>query len=49
MDKAAACATRGDYLETGALLEKRRRKDVRMNTEVRTVDERKPKPSKRKR
>jgi hypothetical protein len=44
-----ASAVRGEYFETGALLEKRRRKDVRMNTEVRNVDERKLKPGKRKR
>ena len=49
MDEAAKRATRGDYFETGAQLEKRRRKDVRMNTEVRTVDERKSKLSKLKR
>jgi len=48
MDEAAQRAVRGEYLETGALLEKRRRKDVRMNTEVRNVEERKAK-SKRKR
>jgi 4-hydroxy-3-polyprenylbenzoate decarboxylase len=42
LDEAALRATRGDYLETGKLLEKRRRSDVRMNTEVRNVDERKP-------
>jgi 4-hydroxy-3-polyprenylbenzoate decarboxylase len=49
MDEAAQRAVRGEYFETGALLEKRRRKDVRMNTEVRNVDERKPKAGKRKR
>jgi len=49
MDEAAKRAVRGEYLETGALLEKRRRKDVRMNTEVRNVEERKPKAGKRKR
>jgi 4-hydroxy-3-polyprenylbenzoate decarboxylase len=48
-DEAAKRATRGDYFQTGALLEKRRRKDVRMNTEVRNVDEGKAKPKKRKR
>jgi 4-hydroxy-3-polyprenylbenzoate decarboxylase len=49
LDEAAARATRGDYFETGKQLEKRRRKDVRMNTEVRNVDERKSarKPTKR--
>ena len=42
MEEAAKRATQGDYFETGALLEKRRRKDVAMNTEVRNVEERKP-------
>jgi 4-hydroxy-3-polyprenylbenzoate decarboxylase len=49
MDEAAKRATRGDYFETGKLLEKRRRKDVRMNTEVRNVDEKAAKPRKGKR
>ena len=39
LDEAAERATRGDYLENGPQLEKRRRKDVRMNTEVRNVKE----------
>ncbi len=39
-DAAAEQATRGDYFEIGKELEKRRRKDVRMNTEVRNVRER---------
>ncbi|MBM3530156.1 MAG: UbiD family decarboxylase [Alphaproteobacteria bacterium] len=39
LDEAAARAVRGDYLDTGATLEKRRRKDVAMNTEVRRVKE----------
>ena len=39
MEESARRATRGDYFETGALLEKSRRKDVRMNTEVRNVQE----------
>jgi hypothetical protein len=30
---------KGDYFETGKLLVKRRRKDVRMNTEVRDLKE----------
>jgi hypothetical protein len=30
---------KGDYFETGKLLVKRRRKDVRMNTEVRDLQE----------
>ncbi|MFL4986382.1 MAG: UbiD family decarboxylase [Xanthobacteraceae bacterium] len=42
-DQAAERATRGDYFESGKIQEKRRRKDVRMNTEVRHVKERKPK------
>jgi UbiD family decarboxylase len=41
LDESAARATRGDYFETGKQIEKRRRKDVRMNTEVRNVKERK--------
>jgi UbiD family decarboxylase len=41
LEDAANRATRGDYLETGKELEKRRRKDVRMNTEVRHVEKRK--------
>jgi len=36
---AAARATAGDYFATGKELAKRRRKDVRMNTEVRNVKE----------
>ncbi len=39
MEQAAERATRGDYFETGMRLAQRRRKDVRMNTEVRNVDE----------
>jgi 4-hydroxy-3-polyprenylbenzoate decarboxylase len=39
LDEAAARATRGDYFETGKELEKRRRKDLTMNTEVRRVKE----------
>jgi 4-hydroxy-3-polyprenylbenzoate decarboxylase len=49
MEEAAQRAVRGDYFATGAALEKRRRKDVRMNTEVRNVDEKKPKNGKRRR
>ena len=48
-DAAAERATRGEYMDTAKLLEKRRRKDVRMNTEVRRVDESKPARPKRKR
>jgi 3-polyprenyl-4-hydroxybenzoate decarboxylase len=40
LDAAAERATRGEYFDTAKLLEKRRRKDVRMNTEVRNVKER---------
>jgi hypothetical protein len=38
----AVRATQGDYFKTGKRQERRRRKDVRMNTEVRNVDEAKP-------
>lgn len=47
LERAAELAVKGDYFETGKLFAKRRRKDVRMNTEVRNVPEfpkaRKPK------
>jgi len=46
MDQAAKRATEGNYFEIGELLKKRRRKDVRMNTEVRNVVESKTKPRK---
>ncbi len=50
LDEAAEQATRGDYLDNAKLLEARRRKDLRMNTEVRNVKERATKPrSKKKR
>ncbi len=39
LEQAAELAVKGDYFETGKLLAKRRRKDVRMNTEVRDVRE----------
>jgi 4-hydroxy-3-polyprenylbenzoate decarboxylase len=39
LDAAAERATRGEYFVTGEELAKRRRKDVRMNTEVRDVEE----------
>ncbi|HMA71644.1 MAG TPA: UbiD family decarboxylase [Xanthobacteraceae bacterium] len=39
LDAAAARATEGDYFTTGKQLARRRRKDVRMNTEVRNVKE----------
>jgi hypothetical protein len=38
-DQAAERATRGDYFQSDKELRKRRRKDVRMNAEVRTVKE----------
>ena len=41
LEEAANRATKGDYFETGKALQKRRRKDVRMNTEVRHVEGRK--------
>ena len=49
MEEGAKRAAQGDYFETGKRQEKRRRKDVRMNTEVRNVDERKSRTRKRKR
>ena len=36
-DRAAELAVQGDYFKTGELIAKRRRKDVKMNTEVRTL------------
>src|SRR2546430_8261630 len=39
LERAAELAVKGDYFETGKLLAKRRRKDVRMNTEVRDLQE----------
>ena len=44
LDAAAERAARGDYFEGAKQLEKRRRKDVRMNTEVRHVKRAKSKP-----
>jgi 4-hydroxy-3-polyprenylbenzoate decarboxylase len=38
-DRSAGLAVKGDYFETGKLIAKRRRNDLRMNTEVRDVDE----------
>jgi UbiD family decarboxylase len=48
-DAMAARATAGDYLDNAQSLEQRRRRDVRMNTEVRNVQdsESKPRPKKR--
>jgi 3-polyprenyl-4-hydroxybenzoate decarboxylase len=49
-DEAAERAARGDYFENAEPLKGRRRKDVRMNTEVRNVKEHAPKArSKKKR
>jgi UbiD family decarboxylase len=42
-DRAAELAVKGEYFETGKELVKRRRKDVRMNTEVRDLQEPKKK------
>src|SRR6195256_5447175 len=39
VERAAGMAVNGDYFETGKALVKRRRKDVRMNTEVRDLQE----------
>ena len=39
LERAAELAVKGDYFETGELLVKRRRKDVRMNTEVRDLQD----------
>jgi 4-hydroxy-3-polyprenylbenzoate decarboxylase len=43
-DAMAERAARGDFLENTKTLESRRRKDVRMNTEVRRVEEKPAKP-----
>jgi 4-hydroxy-3-polyprenylbenzoate decarboxylase len=43
LERAAELAVKGDYFETGKTLVKRRRKDVRMNTEVRDLLEPKKK------
>ena len=50
LERAAEMAVKGEYFQTGKLFAKRRRKDVRMNTEVRDVPEsptRQGKPKKR--
>jgi UbiD family decarboxylase len=44
LDAAAARAAAGDYFDNAESLERRRRSDVAMNTEVRRVDESKPSP-----
>jgi len=46
-DALAKRATNGDYFDNAESLEKRRRSDVGMNTEVRRVDESKPGPRKK--
>jgi 4-hydroxy-3-polyprenylbenzoate decarboxylase len=43
-DAMAARATAGDYFDNAESLERRRRTDVAMNTEVRRVDESRPSP-----
>jgi 4-hydroxy-3-polyprenylbenzoate decarboxylase len=48
-DAMAARATAGDYFDNAESLERRRRSDVGMNTEVRRVDESKPSRPKPKR
>jgi len=39
LDRAAERAVQGDYFETGKIIAQRRRKDLKMNTEVRDVEE----------
>jgi 4-hydroxy-3-polyprenylbenzoate decarboxylase len=39
LERAAELAVKGDYFKTGETLVKRRRKDVKMNTEVRDLGE----------
>jgi 4-hydroxy-3-polyprenylbenzoate decarboxylase len=39
LDRAAERAVKGDYFETGKIIAQRRRKDLKMNTEVRDVEE----------
>ena len=41
LDRAAEAAVRGEYFETGKLLEKRQRNDIGMNTEVRDLEPKK--------
>jgi 4-hydroxy-3-polyprenylbenzoate decarboxylase len=47
LEQAAERAVRGEYFEYGRALEKRRRKDVPMNTEVRHVKKRRKKEGRR--
>jgi 4-hydroxy-3-polyprenylbenzoate decarboxylase len=47
LEEAAQRAVKGDYFETGKLLATRRRKDVRINTEVRDLAPAKPKRKKK--
>jgi UbiD family decarboxylase len=39
LDRAAERAVKGDYFETGKIIAQRRRKDVKMNTEVRDLED----------
>jgi len=39
LDRAAERAVKGEYFETGKIIAQRRRKDLKMNTEVRDVEE----------
>jgi 3-polyprenyl-4-hydroxybenzoate decarboxylase len=48
-DAMAARATAGEYLDNAQSLEQRRRRDVRMNTEVRNVQDSESKPRSKKR
>jgi 4-hydroxy-3-polyprenylbenzoate decarboxylase len=38
LDRAAQLAVQGDYFETGKVIAQRRRGDLKMNTEVRSLD-----------
>ena len=46
-DEAAERAVKGDYFVTGEMIAKRRRNDVAMNTEIRDVEDEKPKAKKK--
>jgi 4-hydroxy-3-polyprenylbenzoate decarboxylase len=47
LEAAAQRAVKGDYFETGAMMAKRRRNDVPINTEVRDLAAPKPKPKRK--
>ncbi len=47
-DEAAERAVKGDYFVTGEMIAKRRRKDVGMNTEIRDLEDEKPRAKKKK-